>query len=174
MKENPSVCHGWLSWPWSYCCWIFIDLWNRCRDEIAFKAKGPCRVDTCFLVVSINANVKTSTRVIKLVSNMQHVSTLLWVLWCSSNGETNCSDPEYKNIAPFIYSETCLNQTLNKPKTCLNQTDFTVPSTKCLCNLDLCKPNTCVNWTSYSVPKGFGLDRFYCVWEFRKIVGNVL
>ena len=35
------------------------------------------------------------------------------------------------NISPadghFIYySETCLNQTLSKQKTCLNQTDFTV------------------------------------------------
>ena len=29
----------------------------------------------------------------------------------------------------FVYSETCLNRSLNKPKTCLNQTDFTVPST---------------------------------------------
>jgi hypothetical protein len=28
------------------------------------------------------------------------------------------------------YSETCLNRTLNKPKTCPNQTDFTVLSTK--------------------------------------------
>jgi hypothetical protein len=61
------------------------------------------------------------------------------------------------------YSETCLNWTLSKLKTCLNQTDFTVPSTKCLCNLNLCKPNTCLNWTNYPVPKEFGLDRFYCI-----------
>ena len=60
----------------------------------------------------------------------------------------------------YIYSETCLNRTLIKPKTCLNQTYFTVSSTKCLCNLNLCKPNTCLNWTNSSVPKGFGLDRF--------------
>ena len=61
------------------------------------------------------------------------------------------------------YSETCLNRTPSKPKTCLNQTDFTVPSTKYLCNLNLCKPNTCLNRTNSSVPKGFGLDRFYCI-----------
>ena len=48
-----------------------------------------------------------------------------------------------------------LNQTLSKPKTCLNQTNFTVPSTKCLCNLNLCKPNTCLNRTNSSVPKRF-------------------
>ena len=63
----------------------------------------------------------------------------------------------------FKYSETCLNPTLSKPKTCLNQADFTVPSTKCLCNLNLCKPSTCLNWTNSSVPKGFGLDRSYCI-----------
>ena len=59
-------------------------------------------------------------------------------------------------------SKTCLNWTLTKPKTCLIQTDFIVPSIKCLCYLNLGKPNTCLNWTNYSVPKGFGLDRLYC------------
>jgi hypothetical protein len=67
------------------------------------------------------------------------------------------------NMRVVIYSETCLNRTLVKPKTWLNQTDFTVPSTKCLCNLNLCKPNTCLNWTNLSVPKGFGVDRIYCI-----------
>jgi len=69
-------------------------------------------------------------------------------------------------VKPLHYScyiEICLNWTLSKLKTCLNQTDFTVPSTKCLCNLNLCKPSTCLNWTNSSVPKGFGLDRFYCI-----------
>ena len=60
------------------------------------------------------------------------------------------------------YSETCLNRTLSKLKTCLNQTVFRVPSTKYLFNLNLCKPNTCLNRTNSSFPKGFGLDRFYC------------
>jgi hypothetical protein len=55
---------------------------------------------------------------------------------------------------------------LSQEKTWLNQTDFTVPSTKCLCNLNLCKPNTCLNWTNLSVPKGFGLDMFYCICTF--------
>ena len=50
------------------------------------------------------------------------------------------------NKSNTIFSETCLNRTLNKPKTCLNQTDLTVQSTQCLCNLNLCKPNTCLNW----------------------------
>ena len=45
----------------------------------------------------------------------------------------------------YIYSDTCLKRTLSKPKSCLNQTDFTVPYTKCLCNLNLCKPNTGLN-----------------------------
>ena len=63
------------------------------------------------------------------------------------------------------YIETRLNRTLSKPKTCLNQTKFTVPSTKCLCNLNLCKSNTCLNWTNSSVPKGFCLDRFYCIYR---------
>ena len=40
-----------------------------------------------------------------------------------------------------IYSETCLNQTLSKLKTCLNQTDFTVLSNKYLCTLNLSKLN---------------------------------
>ena len=43
---------------------------------------------------------------------------------------------------PFNFSydsETCLNRTLSKPKTFLIQTEFTVPSIKCLCNLNLCK-----------------------------------
>jgi hypothetical protein len=31
----------------------------------------------------------------------------------------------------------CLKQTLSKLKTCLNQTDLTAPSSKCLCNLNL-------------------------------------
>ena len=52
------------------------------------------------------------------------------------------------------YSETCLNQTLSKPKTCLSQTDLTVSSTECLCNLNLCKPNTCLNWKIFFSPKG--------------------
>jgi hypothetical protein len=43
------------------------------------------------------------------------------------------------------------------------QTDITIPSTKCLCNLNLCKPNTCLSWTNFSVPKGSGLDRFYYI-----------
>ena len=37
---------------------------------------------------------------------------------------------------------------LSKPKTCLTQTVFTIPSTYCLCNLNLCKPNTCLNFRS--------------------------
>jgi hypothetical protein len=49
------------------------------------------------------------------------------------------------------YSETCVNRTLSKPKTCLSQTDFIVPSTKSLCNLNLCKPKPCLNWTNSSV-----------------------
>jgi len=49
------------------------------------------------------------------------------------------------NMRVVIHSGTFLNQTLSKPKTWLNQTDFTVASTKCLCNLNLCKPNTCLN-----------------------------
>ena len=53
-------------------------------------------------------------------------------------------------------------RTLSKPKTCLNQTDFTVPSPKYLCNLNLCKPSTCLNWSNSSVPMGFGYDRSYC------------
>ena len=55
---------------------------------------------------------------------------------------------------------------LTKLNTSLNQIDFTVPSTKCLCNWNLCKQNTCLNWTNSSVPKEFGLDRFYCIWLF--------
>ncbi len=63
----------------------------------------------------------------------------------------------------YKYSEICLIRTLSKPKICLIQTDFTVPSTKCLCNLNLCKPNTFLNWANYAVTKGFGIDRFYCI-----------
>ena len=63
----------------------------------------------------------------------------------------------------FCLTKPCLNQTLSKPKTCVIQTDFTVPSTKYLCNLNLCKPNTCLNWTNSSASKGFGIDMFYCI-----------
>ena len=34
------------------------------------------------------------------------------------------------NLTQNEYSKTCLNRTLSKPKTCLNQTDFTVLSNK--------------------------------------------
>ena len=61
------------------------------------------------------------------------------------------------DIKVWYYSEIFLNRTLSKLNTCLNQTDFTVPSTRCLCNLNLCKPSTCLNWTNSSVPKGFGI-----------------
>ena len=44
-------------------------------------------------------------------------------------------------IVRWIYSESCLSRTLIKQKTCLNQTHFTVPSNKCLCNLNLPKLN---------------------------------
>jgi hypothetical protein len=30
----------------------------------------------------------------------------------------------------YMYNENCLSWTLGKPKTCLNQTDITVPCTK--------------------------------------------
>ena len=76
----------------------------------------------------------------------------------------------YRNPWLAKMSETCLNQTLSKPKTCLSQTDFTVPSTKSLCNLNLCKPNYCLNWTNSSVPKGFGLDRFYCISQWTRTI----
>jgi hypothetical protein len=84
-----------------------------------------------------------------------------------------CISPSHrkKNNWFLLYTCTklkmysCLNCTLSKPKTCLNHTDFTVPSTKCLYNLNLCKPNTCLNWTNSSIPKGFGLDRFYCIYK---------
>jgi len=66
----------------------------------------------------------------------------------------------------MYYSKTCLNWTLSKLKTCLSQTDFTVPSTKCLCNLNMRKPNNCLNWTNSSVPKGYGLDRFLLYMAF--------
>ena len=62
----------------------------------------------------------------------------------------------------YMYIICWLNRTLSKPKTCLNQTHFTVPSTKCLCNFNLSKPNTCLKWTNSTVPKGFSLDRFHC------------
>ena len=55
----------------------------------------------------------------------------------------------HQNICEWNYGETCLNQTLSKPKTCLNQT-LSKPKT-CL-NQTLSKPKTCLNHT-LSKPK---------------------
>ena len=66
--------------------------------------------------------------------------------------------------------KTCLSQTLSKQKACLTQTDFTVSSTKCLCNLNLCKPITFLKWTNSSVQRGFVLDRFYCTCTYTAMV----
>ena len=79
---------------------------------------------------------------------------------------------QWKNSLEYMFSQqlwnknikiqwNCLNRTLSKHKTCLNQTECIVPSTKCICNLNLCKPNTCLRLRNSSVSKGFGLDRFY-------------
>ena len=44
------------------------------------------------------------------------------------------------------YSETYLNRILSNPNTYLNQTDFTFPSTKCLCNVkNMSKVNSSVS-----------------------------
>jgi hypothetical protein len=45
------------------------------------------------------------------------------------------------------YSETCLNQTLSKPKTCLHQTDFYSPI-----YWTLSKPKTCLHQTDFYSP----------------------
>jgi hypothetical protein len=68
----------------------------------------------------------------------------------------------------YVSFNGILQWNLFKPKTCLNQTHFTVLLTKCLCNFSLCKPSTCLNWANYSVPKGFGLDRFHCTIKISK------
>ena len=86
------------------------------------------------------------------------VSTIFWYSMCTSSS----------------YSETWLHRTPSKLKTCLIQTDFTVTSTKCLCNFNLCKPNTCLNWTKSSVPKGFGIDRFYCTLHITWLIYSCL
>ena len=62
------------------------------------------------------------------------------------------------------YSETCINWTLNKQETCLNQISSEVHSYQFQCILILCKPNTCINQTNSSVRKEFGLDRLHCNW----------
>jgi hypothetical protein len=54
----------------------------------------------------------------------------------------------------YIYIETCLNGTLSNPKTYLRQINFTIPYTKCQCNLNLCKPIPCFNWTIFFSSKG--------------------
>ena len=66
----------------------------------------------------------------------------------------------YIEIDCIFFCDTV--KTLSKPKTCLNQTDFTVTSTKCLCNLNLRKSSTCLNWKKFSVPKGFGFRQVLC------------
>jgi hypothetical protein len=48
-----------------------------------------------------------------------------------------------------------------------NKTKLYVPSTKCLCNLNICKPNTCLNWTNSAVPRGW----FRQVWLLEFIRG---
>ena len=82
----------------------------------------------------------------------------------------NLSSVKHSSVCLFLYVSFngILQWNLFKPKTCLNQTHFTVLSTKCLCNFSLCKPSTCLNWANYSVPKGFGLDRFHCTIKINK------
>ena len=148
--SNPDLdFHSHMPW---YFCFVFVfftDLrWGK------------------FYIVGFSWNLYSWTETFLLSFSNVYLIIVLQIMASmyncinKSNINTNSTTPVPTKIN--IYSETCVNRTLSKPKTCLNQTDFTVPSTKCLCNLNLCKPNTCLNWTNSSVPKGFCLDRFNC------------
>ena len=110
-----------------------------------------------FLIVKLN-NPPNFFFNLKIYSVCLCPFIVIWV-----NNFYNVWHESYSSLQNSTYSDTCLNRTLVKPKTCLNQTDFTITSTKCLCNLNLCKPNTCLNRTNSSVPRGFSLDRFHCI-----------
>jgi hypothetical protein len=110
-----------------------------------------------------------------------YITTVIWsfppvVEWLLSSMET--VEPNHAtNYWCNLYVLFIINsETWVKPKTCLNQTDFTLSSTKSLCNFNLCKPSTCINWTNYSVQKGFSLDRFYCcnilIIIFKKLIST--
>jgi len=98
-------------------------------------------------------------------------STVISSCWCKSYsnkatsplgwGLSTISLRSSLAITKHIYSETCLNRTLSKPKTYLSQTHFTDPSTKCLCNLNLSKLNKFVS------PKGvrFRQVLLYLKWQ---------
>jgi hypothetical protein len=55
---------------------------------------------------------------------------------CKSNCQTITT-----TTAPYVYSETCLNRTLYKPESCINQTLNKVPMSEIFVNL------TCINET---------------------------
>ena len=55
------------------------------------------------------------------------------------------------------YSETCLNRTLNKPKSCMNRTLNKVLMREIFVNL------TCINRTQKLIPRSFSLDKFNCI-----------
>jgi hypothetical protein len=57
-----------------------------------------------------------------------------------------------------IYSEICLNRTLNKLNIRFS------PNIVNFSEFDLPKPNTCLFQTKCLVWKGFDLDRFHCLW----------
>ena len=102
-----------------YCFSLYQDIWSTCvhpRFVLGFVVIDLyfsmwCFVDRCFF----------SFCPFSIVLSVFLWLHLLITLLVSSN-----SPPPLKGT---------------KPKTCLNQTDFTVPSTKCLYNSNLCKLN---------------------------------
>jgi hypothetical protein len=67
------------------------------------------------------------------------VGQILAAGWWSS--PVSSTDKTYNNVSTIILTLT------SNPKTYLRQINFTVPYTKCQCNLNLCKPIPCFNWT---------------------------
>ena len=193
MGRHTSPLKGMLFWPWTNLSLFLLrnDEWisekpqipieklliwlNLNRTQFLSQRSESCQPSRHGGKLDVKTNYKLllycihqQTRCIVFYNSIiSYLNSIIYFIILIANHQS-CKNNAFMTVVEdvncvMVYSETCLNRTLSKPKTCIIQTDFTVPSFKCLCNLNLSKPSTFLNWKKYSVPKGFGLDRFYCV-----------
>ena len=77
-------------------------------------------------------------------------------------------DGIFPDCLDYIYSETCLNRTLNKPKSCINRT---LNKLKSYINRTLNKPKSCINRT-LNKPKSY-INRILNKVPIKKIFVNL-
>ena len=153
IRKNKTAANIWLYLNCSETClnWTLSKL-KTCLNRTLSKPKSCLTWTLCNPKTCLNRILSKP----KTCLNRTLSKPKICLNWTMSKPKISLS---WTLSKPKIY----LNRTLSKPKIRLSQTDFTVPSTKCLFNLNLCKPNTCFNLPNSSVTKGFGLDRFYCI-----------